>query len=71
MGRIESESEKILKAEDLVSRLKSEVKKIDALKRELPLCMLLMNDGLFLLFVCFSSFFTSLIDWCLFFDDFV
>ncbi|KAL9999836.1 putative Myb family transcription factor HRS1 [Helianthus debilis subsp. tardiflorus] len=48
MGRIESESEKILKGEDLVSRLESEVKKIDAFKRELPLCMLLMNDVLFL-----------------------
>ncbi|KAJ0890245.1 hypothetical protein HanRHA438_Chr09g0421651 [Helianthus annuus] len=57
MGGIESESEKILKAEDLVSRLESEVKKIDAFKRELPLCMLLMNDGLFLLFVCLFQFF--------------
>ncbi|MFS7920556.1 putative transcription factor MYB-HB-like family [Helianthus anomalus] len=46
MGRIGSESEKILKAEDLVSRLESEVKKIDAFKRELPLCMLLMNDAI-------------------------
>ncbi|KAK1431211.1 hypothetical protein QVD17_14510 [Tagetes erecta] len=39
-------SDKMLKLEDLVTRFESEVKKIDAFKRELPLCMLLMNDAI-------------------------
>ncbi|KAK9077278.1 hypothetical protein SSX86_005615 [Deinandra increscens subsp. villosa] len=46
MARIGSESEKIFKPDDLVSRLEAEVKKIDVFKRELPLCMLLMNHAI-------------------------
>ncbi|KAI3755531.1 hypothetical protein L1987_55334 [Smallanthus sonchifolius] len=46
MAGIGGESEKILNLEDLVSRLESEVMKIDAFKRELPLCMILMNDAI-------------------------
>lgn len=52
VARIGSVSEKILKVDDFVSRLEIEIRKIDAFKRELPLCMLLMNDGSFL---CFPS----------------
>ncbi|XP_076945662.1 myb family transcription factor EFM-like [Bidens hawaiensis] len=37
---------KISKLEDLLSRLESEVQKIDAFKRELPLCMILMNHAI-------------------------
>lgn len=38
-------SEKISKLDNYVNRLQEEMKKIDAFKRELPLCMLLLNDG--------------------------
>ncbi|KAK9071162.1 hypothetical protein SSX86_009730 [Deinandra increscens subsp. villosa] len=44
LSRIRSVSEKILRVDDLVTRLESEMRKIDAFKRELPLCMLLIND---------------------------
>ncbi|KAK6135690.1 hypothetical protein DH2020_030567 [Rehmannia glutinosa] len=38
-------SEKILQLEDYAKRLRDEMKKIEAFKRELPLCMLLLTDG--------------------------
>lgn len=44
-------AEKISKLDDYVNRLEEEMKKIDAFKRELPLCMLLLNDGELLLSV--------------------
>lgn len=44
--------EKLLKLDDYVIRLDDEMRKIDAFKRELPLCMLLLNDGPFY-YVCF------------------
>lgn len=43
--------EKTLKIEDYVKRLEDEMKKIDSFKRELPLCLLLVNDGNFPPFV--------------------
>ncbi|KAL2231583.1 myb family transcription factor EFM [Sesamum indicum] len=43
---IQSASEKVLKLDRYVSRLQDEMKKIDAFKRELPLCMLLLNDAI-------------------------
>lgn len=46
VARIGSVCEKILKVDDFVSRLEIEIRKIDAFKRELPLCMLLMNDAI-------------------------
>lgn len=45
VSRIDDASDKILKLDDYVNRLQDEMKKIDAFKRELPLCMLLLNDG--------------------------
>ncbi|KAI3446030.1 hypothetical protein Pfo_002695 [Paulownia fortunei] len=42
----DSASEKILKLDDYVNRLRDEMKKIDAFKRELPLCMLLLSDAI-------------------------
>ncbi|KAI3448086.1 hypothetical protein Pfo_004751 [Paulownia fortunei] len=45
VSRIHNASEKILKLDDYVKRLQDEMKKIDAFKRELPLCMLLLNDA--------------------------
>ncbi|KAK6159388.1 hypothetical protein DH2020_006702 [Rehmannia glutinosa] len=39
-------SEKILQLEDYAKRLRDEMKKIEAFKRELPLCMLLLTDAL-------------------------
>ncbi|KAK6946157.1 SANT/Myb domain [Dillenia turbinata] len=38
--------ERKLKIEDFVRRLEDEMRKIDAFKRELPLCMLLLNDAI-------------------------
>ncbi|KAK6916486.1 SANT/Myb domain [Dillenia turbinata] len=35
-----------LKIDDVVKRLEDEMRKIDAFKRELPLCMLLLNDAI-------------------------
>lgn len=40
-------SDKLFKLNDYFNRLQDEMKKIDAFKRELPLCMLLLNDGSF------------------------
>lgn len=54
ISSIGSVSEKILKIDDFINRFEAEITKIDAFKRELPLCMLLMNDG-------------NLINGCLFF----
>ncbi|XP_027160972.1 transcription factor HHO2-like [Coffea eugenioides] len=39
-------AEKLLKLDDYVTKLEDEMKKIDAFKRELPLCMLLLNDAI-------------------------
>ena len=47
-------SERLLRIEDFVKRLEDEMRKIDAFKRELPLSMMLLNDGL-LDFMFFDS----------------
>ncbi|KAA8536163.1 hypothetical protein F0562_028641 [Nyssa sinensis] len=39
-------SERLLKLDDFVKRLEEEMRKIDAFKRELPICMLLVNDAI-------------------------
>ncbi|KAK8561297.1 hypothetical protein V6N13_149529 [Hibiscus sabdariffa] len=39
-------SEKVSKLESFVKELEEEMRKIDAFKRELPLCMLLLNDAI-------------------------
>ncbi|XP_076923043.1 myb family transcription factor EFM-like [Bidens hawaiensis] len=39
-------SDKILKLDDFLTRLETEMQKIHAFKRELPLCMLLINDAI-------------------------
>ena len=41
-------SDKVSKLDAFVKGLEEEMRKIDAFKRELPLCMLLLNDGSFL-----------------------
>lgn len=46
VSRMGGVSEKISKLDDYVNRLQDEMKKIDAFKRELPLCMLLLNDAI-------------------------
>ncbi|KAI3769839.1 hypothetical protein L6452_00953 [Arctium lappa] len=46
MSRIGSVHEKVLQVDDFVDRLESETRKIEAFKRELPLCMLLINDAI-------------------------
>lgn len=40
-------TERLSKLDDFVKRLEEEMRKIDAFKRELPLCMFLLNDGWF------------------------
>ncbi|KAJ4716376.1 Myb family transcription factor EFM [Melia azedarach] len=42
-------SEKVSKLDGFVKRLEEEMRKIDAFKRELPLCMLLLNDAILVL----------------------
>lgn len=49
LSTIGSISDKIFKLDDFVSRLETEMRKIDAFKRELPLCMLLINDAIIVL----------------------
>ncbi|GER54443.1 homeodomain-like superfamily protein [Striga asiatica] len=44
VSRTQSVSEKVSKLDDYVNRLQEEMKKIDAFKRALPLCMLLLTD---------------------------
>ena len=39
---------RLSKLGDFVAKLEEEKRKIDAFKRELPLCMLLLNDGSFI-----------------------
>ncbi|XP_073046228.1 transcription factor HHO6-like [Primulina eburnea] len=46
VSRICSVSEKISKLDEFVSRLQDEMKKISGFKRELPFCMLLLNDAI-------------------------
>ncbi|KAL1557972.1 transcription factor HHO6-like isoform X1 [Salvia divinorum] len=46
VSRVGSVAEKISKLDDYVNRLQDEMKKIDAFKRELPLCMFLLNDAI-------------------------
>ncbi|XP_057464772.1 transcription factor HRS1-like [Actinidia eriantha] len=43
---IGSASEKLTRLDDFVKRLEDEMRKIDAFKRELPLCMILLNDAI-------------------------
>ncbi|KAI8014339.1 Myb family transcription factor EFM [Camellia lanceoleosa] len=43
---IGSVSDRLLRLDDFVKRLEEERTKIDAFKRELPLCMLLLNDAI-------------------------
>ena len=56
-------SQKLTKLYDYVERLEDEQRKIDAFKRELPLCMLLLNEGIFCFFFCFR--------FCMYIFDFV
>ncbi|KAL8205201.1 hypothetical protein R6Q57_007271 [Mikania cordata] len=46
MSRIGNVTEKVLQVNDLVNRLESEMRTIEAFKREIPLCMLLINDAI-------------------------
>ncbi|VVA15262.1 PREDICTED: myb [Prunus dulcis] len=46
VSMIGSVSERLSKLDDFVKRLEEEMRKIDAFKRELPLCMFLLNDAI-------------------------
>ncbi|KAL2490749.1 Homeodomain-like superfamily protein [Abeliophyllum distichum] len=46
VSMISNTSERLLKLDDYVKTLQDEMKKIDAFKRVLPLCMLLLNDAI-------------------------
>lgn len=46
LAAVGSVSEKKLRIDDFVKRLEEELKKIDAFKRELPLCMILLTDAI-------------------------
>lgn len=51
-GDISNVSDKIDKLDDIIKRLEDEMIKIDAFKRQLPLTVLLINDGWCLFFKC-------------------
>lgn len=51
VSNIKNGFQRLSKISDYVKRLEDEMKKIDAFKRELPLCMLLLKDGIFILFL--------------------
>lgn len=42
---IQDDGKRIVKLEEYVTRLEEERRKIEVFKRELPLCMFLLNDG--------------------------
>ncbi|KAK8674006.1 hypothetical protein V6N13_112312 [Hibiscus sabdariffa] len=46
VSKIKNGFQRLSKISDYVQRLEDEMKKIDAFKRELPLCMLLLKDGI-------------------------
>ncbi|KAI4327488.1 hypothetical protein L6164_019941 [Bauhinia variegata] len=46
ISRSRDRSEKLSMLDDFVKRLEEEMRKIDAFKRELPLCVLLVNDAI-------------------------
>ncbi|XWS41955.1 hypothetical protein CRYUN_Cryun17cG0126700 [Craigia yunnanensis] len=46
VSKIKNGFQRLSKINDYVKRLEDEMKKIDAFKRELPLCMLLLKDGI-------------------------
>lgn len=50
-------TDKVATLDGFVQRLEDELRKVEAFKRELPLCMLLLNDGvcLYLLLLLFLS----------------
>lgn len=54
VSAIPDRHQKMSKLDDYVERLEEEMRKIDPFKRELPLCMLLLNDGEFLSLQWFS-----------------
>ena len=53
VSKIGDKTEKLAMLDDFVLRLEDEMRKIEAFKRELPLCMLLVNDGMFYLLLFF------------------
>lgn len=61
LSTIQTTSDKLSKLHDFLSRLEDELNKIDAFKRELPLSMLLLNDGSYS-FPISSSFFSIFYD---------
>ncbi|KAJ9177213.1 hypothetical protein P3X46_012452 [Hevea brasiliensis] len=46
VSKVEDNNQKLSKLDDYVKKLEEEMRKIDAFKRELPLCMLLLNDAI-------------------------
>lgn len=55
ISMIHSSSDRLFRIEDYMTRLEDELRKIDAFKRELPLCMLLLNDAIIALKVELSE----------------
>lgn len=65
VSRIKDHHSKLSEIDGYVGKLEEERKKIDAFKRELPLCMLLLNEGnlknLSFFFLIFSNRFVFLL----------
>ncbi|KAF7840872.1 myb family transcription factor EFM [Senna tora] len=49
VSSIRNAADKLLRLDDFVKRLEEEMRKIDAFRRELPLCMFLLNDAILVL----------------------
>lgn len=54
-------SEKLAMLENYVQRLEDEMNKVEAFKRELPLCMLLVKEGTVLLILSNQLFFNLIL----------
>lgn len=47
VSKISGVNEKVLQVDDFINQLEIERNKIEIFKREVPLCMILINDGMF------------------------
>ena len=61
VSKIKDNHSKLFEIDGYVGKLEEERKKIDVFKRELPLCMLLMNEGVALSILNFVSCLTVLV----------
>lgn len=64
VSRIKDNHSKLSEIDGYVGKLEEERKKIDVFKRELPLCMLLVNEGIYLIYSQIDSCFCDFYEIC-------